>query len=356
MKKYIFVTTVLFIFYSCNKNAAVNMSPIDVEGEVLFISRRIPNSADWQMFLMNADGSNQRAVSSILVHCSPPVLSNSKTKIAFTSYDSEFIYNLYVIGVDGQHQELLSTGKQFCGSPVWSPDDSKITFVKNDNSSGGTYDIYSINADGSNEVKLTDQNNNFSPRYFPDNQSIIFSSTTNNQSGIYKMNTDGSNKRLITPQNKSFGDPQISPDGKMVSITSGDWDGSQIFVMNADGSNLKQITFTVSQITYPGWPVEGNCNPVWSPNGKKLAYVSYENGSPDIFVINANGTGNKRLTNTPLRDESPVWTKDGNYILFSSNRNPNVASQIYIMRTEGQLQTPLTDYMGDNIYPVVIEK
>ena len=148
-----------------------------------------------------------------------------------------------------------------------------------------------------------------------------------------------------------------SPDGKMIAITSNDRNGSQIFVMNSDGSNLKQITFTVSSKYFDtGFPRDGNGNPVWSPNSDKLAYVSYENGSPDIFIINANGTRNKRLTNTPLRDENPVWSKDGNYILFSSNRSPNVASQIYIMRAEGQMQTALTNYMGDNIYPTFIGK
>lgn len=197
----------------------------------------------------------------------------------------------------------------------------------------------------------------FPHNILPDNHSIIFSSSNNSWTGIYKMNINGSNKQLLTPQSKSFGDPKISPSENMISITSNDWNGSQIFVMNSDGNNLKQITFTVSAKYFDtGFPRDGNCNPVWSPNNDKLAYVSYENGSPDIFIINSNGTGNKRLTDTPLRDENPVWTKDGNYLLFSSNRNPDVASQIYIMGTEGQLQTPLTNYMGDNIYPAFIYK
>ncbi len=355
MKKYF--AAIFIILSSCKKDAVVDMTPINAHGEILFISRRISNSADWQMFLMNADGTNQRAVSNSLVRCSPPILSNDGTKIAFTTYDSNLYYNLFIIGIDGQNQRLLSKGNQFCGSPTWSPDDSRITFVKNDNNVGGTYDIYSIKVDGSDEIKLTSQNDNFSPQYFPDNNSIIFSSSNNNWTGIYKMNGDGTNKQLLTPQGKAFSDPKISPSGNMVSIISNDWNGSQIFIMNSDGSNLKQITFTVSTKYFDtGFPRDGNCNPAWSPNGEKLAYVSYENGSPDIFVINSDGTRNKRLTDTPLRDENPAWTQDGNYILFSSNRTPTVASQIYIMRTEGQLQTPLTDYMGDNIYPTFFDK
>ena len=169
------------------------------------------------------------------------------------------------------------------------------------------------------------------------------------------MNADGSDKQLLTPQNKSFGNPVISPDGQKIAITSIDWNGSQIFVMDANGKSIKQITFTVSSEYFDtGFPREGNNNPVWSPDSRKIAYVSYENGSPDIFIINADGTRNKRLTDTPLRDENPQWTKDGSYILFSSNRNPNVSSEIYIMRTEGQLQTPLTNFIWDDIYPSFI--
>lgn len=354
MKKYIIVA--FSILSACKKDTAVEMKPIDIQGEILFISRRISNSSDWQMFLMNVDGTNQRVVSNSIVRCSPPILSNKETKIAFTTYDNNYYYNLYVVDIDGQNQKFLSKGKQFCGSPVWSPDDSRIAFVKNGNNVGGTYDIYTINVDGSNEIKLTSQNDNFSPQYFPDNNSIIFSSSNNIWTGIYKMNIDGSNKKLLTPQNSSFNDPKISPSGNMISITSNNWNGSQIFVMNSDGSNLKQITFTVSSISYPGSPKDGNCNPAWSPNSSKIAYVSYENGSPDIFVINSNGTDNKRLTNTSLRDENPCWTKDGNYILFSSNRNLNASSEIYIMRSEGQLQTPLTNYIADDIYPTFIGK
>jgi Tol biopolymer transport system component len=355
MKKYFVV--LLVILSSCKKDNAVDMTPINANGEVLFISRRIPNSADWQMFLMNANGTNQRLISNSIVGCTNPILSYNGKKVLFTSCDSNFYCNLYVIGIDGLNQILLSRGKQFCGNPSWSSDDSRVVFVKNDNSVGGTNDIYTIKADGSNEIKLTNQNDNFSPQYSPDNTSIYYSSFNSNYSSIYKMNNNGTNKQLLSPQNKSFCNPKVSPNGEKIALTSIDWNGSQIFVMNADGSNLKQLTFTVSSKYFDtGYPRDGNENPVWSPSNDKLAYVSYENGSPDIFVINSNGLTNKRLTDTPLRDENPVWTKDGNYILFSSNRNQGIASQIYIMRKEGQLQTPLTNYLGDNIYPTFIEQ
>ena len=134
MKKYF--VAVFIILSSCKKDAVIDMTPINANGEILFISRRISNSADWQMFLMKADGTNQRSVSNSLVHCSPPILSNNRAKIAFTTYDNNFYYNLFIIDIDGQNQKFLSKGKQFCGNPAWSPDDSRITFVKNDSNVG----------------------------------------------------------------------------------------------------------------------------------------------------------------------------------------------------------------------------
>ncbi len=131
MKKYF--AFVFIILSSCSKEAGVDMSPIDTKGGILFISRRIPNSADWQIFLMNADGTNQRALSNKIVPCTPPILSNSGTKVAFTADDSNYNNNLYIIDIDGTNLRLLSTGERYCGSPVWSPDDNRIAFVQNAN-------------------------------------------------------------------------------------------------------------------------------------------------------------------------------------------------------------------------------
>ena len=92
MKKYFVVAFI--ILSSCKKDAVVDMTPINAKGEVLFISQRISNSSDWQMFLMNADGTNQRAVSNNLVRCSPPILSNSgkKLHLLHTTTTSIIIY------------------------------------------------------------------------------------------------------------------------------------------------------------------------------------------------------------------------------------------------------------------------
>lgn len=359
MKKYCIVT--LIILTSCQKDVTDQLQAIDAKGEILFVSQRTPNNSDWQLVLMNADGTNQRLVSGKVVDCSPPVISNNKSKVVFTTYENAY-RNLYVIDIDGQNLKLLDKARQTCSNPVWSPDDSKITYVRNDIGAAGNFDIYSINIDGTNRIQLTNQNDNYSPRYLPDNSAIIYTSLNGALSGVYKMNTDGSNKQLLSPAGKSFGVSSISPDGKMIAINSQDWNGTQIFVMKPDGSGLQQLTFTVEKNYFDtGFPRGGNCNPVWSPNSTRLVYESYENSTPDIFVINSNGSGNKRLTDNPLRDESPCWTNDGNYIIYAAGKiwfegnNPTYAGHVItIMSPDGRLKKQLTDNKISDVYPAFI--
>jgi len=346
----------LILLSSCQKNSS-DTTPIDVKGDIVFLSRRLTNSADWRIYSMNADGSNQKQMSNISTSCATPILSHDGKKVAFSYSDNTNYCFLAIVDIDGQNQRTLATGKQFCGNAAWSPDDAKLVFVKRLNGSAATSDIYSINADGTNETKLTTANNNYWPHYFSKSNQVLFAADNGTFTGIYKMNADGSNKQLLTPTGQSYGDPKPSPDDSKIAITSLDWNGCQIFVMNTDGSDLKQLTFTVDPNYFDvGFPRDGNYNPVWSPTSLRLAYVSFGNGSPDIFAINADGTANKRLTNTSLRDENPCWTSDGQYILFSSNRNLDVSTEIYVMKANGQWQTPLTNYVGDDVYPVFVQK
>ena len=359
--KQLFIVALIFLS-SCQKNITDDVTtPIDLKGKIVFVSGRNPNSSDFQLFLMNANGTDQKLISNQMVDCHPPVLSHNKKKIVFTVYEN--LYNsLYVVDVDGQNLKLLDQAKENCGNPVWLPDDSKITFMRSGVAPNYNCNLFTINIDGTNKIQLTTQNDNYSPNYLPNNSAIIYSTFDGTMSKIYKMNTDGTNKQLLSPPGKSFSASSISPDGKMIAINSADWNGTQIFVMNIDGSGLKQLTFTVDKNYYDtGFPRGGTENPVWSPDGSRIAYVSFENSNPDIFAINANGSGNKRLTDNPLRDESPSWTSDGNYIIFSAGKTwysggtPTYGGHVIcIMRPDGQSKTPITDNQVSDIYPTFI--
>lgn len=107
--------------------------------------------------------------------------------------------------------------------------------------------------------------------------------------------------------------------------------GAGLFLCAADGSNPTLLTHTDD----PNGGYEDD--PAWSPDGRKVAFVSVETGNADIFVINADGTGKTRLTTNTARDAGPSWSPDGTKIVFYSNRGG--ANAIYLMNADGSNQT-----------------
>ena len=99
------------------------------------------------------------------------------------------------------------------------------------------------------------------------------------------------------------------PDGQLIAFSStrnGDLD---IYVMNADGSGVRQLTDN------PG--LDGS--PAWSPGGGLIAFTSERDGDSDIYVMNADGSGVTRLTEHPGDDWGPDWSPDGQLIAFTSD-------------------------------------
>ncbi len=140
---------------------------------------------------------------------------------------------------------------------------------------------------------------------------------------IALMNPDGSG---VTELHVSGSDPAISPDGtKIVYCSAHDTRYFEIYVMNADGSGRKQLT---------SFNTADACGPVWSPNGKTIAFYAYAftnpNRNPQIWTMDPDGSNQKRLTDHGM---DPSWSPDGRQIAFSSNHD-NVF-QIYEMNADG---------------------
>jgi TolB protein len=118
------------------------------------------------------------------------------------------------------------------------------------------------------------------------------------------------------------------------------WDGvgsPKIWVMNADGSGQTKLT---------NYSDDG---PAWSANGQKIAFYSFRDGNAEIYVMNADGSGQTRLTNNAAREDCPAWSPDGQKIAFTSDRNgPN---QIYVMNADGSQEQRLTTTAQGNSYP-----
>jgi len=128
------------------------------------------------------------------------------------------------------------------------------------------------------------------------------------------------------------------------SNRTGNWD---IYRMDADGENLVRLT-TGTALN----PAFNNTDPVWAPtcDAQKLAFVSDRDGNQEIYVMNGDGSGQQRLTNSPTADTDPDWALAGEAVVFQSMRNGNW--DIYRIDVAGTNLVQLTDNAADDVDPV----
>ena len=171
---------------------------------------------------------------------------------------------------------------------------------------------------------------------------IAFGSGRDNKGsgdGIYTMNADGSDVTYLFEYPR--GTPIWSPDGRRVAFDSYSDGNKDIYVMNADGSGKTNLT------NHPG----DDRSPSWSPDGRRIAFVSLRDGpgtglffgqNEEIYVMNADGTGQTRLTNNPATDRDPSWSPDGRRIAFLSTRDDGFHGNLFVMNADGSGKTNLT--------------
>lgn len=132
--------------------------------------------------------------------------------------------------------------------------------------------------------------------------------------------------------------PAAAANGKIAFVSTQDGGKYQIFVMDVDGSNQQDISND---------PVMAK-SPTWSPDGKKIAYSSYQSGYGNIWVMNPDGTGKIQLTDQ--RDSEPAWSPDGTKIAFERSFSPG-ETDIFVMNADGSGQTDLTNNPGWTLSP-----
>ncbi len=201
-----------------------------------------------------------------------------------------------------------------------------------------TYHIYSADADGSNVKKLTNvQGYDAEATVSVDGKSVVFTSTRDGDLDIYSMDIDGKNVKRLTDRLGYEGGAFFSPDGKQIvyrafypeteaQIARYKQRMSQdliepnvfeIWVMNADGSNKRRVTNIGA----------GSFAPYFTPDGKSIIFSTNHYATDlrkrdfDLVLVNVDGTGLTRVTYNETFDGFPMFSPDGKKIVFASNRN-----------------------------------
>lgn len=266
--------------------------------------------------------------------------SSQLSRIVFDSDRGIGTSEIYMMNSDGSNLIRLTTNATHEYNAVISPDGKRIAFESNRT---GVYQIYTMNTDGSDVQRVTTSGiwDQF-PRWSPDGTRIVFSRVVQypGVSRVCVVNADGTGSVQISGGSNNDWGPDWSPDGTRIAFYSYVGGHAEIYTMNPDGTGRQRITNSAPDKTCPRW----------SPDGTSLAYmVTNANWSPaSIHVINVDGTADVALTDSTFNDYHPAWSPDGTRIVFSSNRTG--IQQIHSMNADGsdlQRLTFSTNTAGD---------
>ena len=263
------------------------------------------------------------------------------TQIVFTRLDSgdesEGSAEVFVMNADGTGVRQLTDNDTDDWGGYWSPDGSQINFVNFgdvDADTAGGSEAFVMNADGTGVRQLTDNDTDDWPAdWSPDGTRMLLISFADGDSEIFIINADGSNPIQLTHNDAEEWNASWSPDGTQIAFES-DRDGDmETYVMNADGTGVRQLTHNDAQ----DWA------PLWSPDGTRIAFDSDRYGADhgdgsaygaaDVLIMNADGSGVRRLTNHDAYDSGGFWSPDGTQIVFSSDRYGDM--EIFVIDVDG---------------------
>ncbi|HYC87639.1 MAG TPA: hypothetical protein VEO54_00380 [Thermoanaerobaculia bacterium] len=293
------------------------------------------NGVNTQLYLIGADGTNERRLTTHGASDTHPVWSPDGQWILFDS-DRDGTWNLYVIRPDGTGERRLtrrgaSNAAAFARHPAWCAGGTKIVF---DSDRDGNEEIYIMNADGTEQRRLTNNEGRDSHASCAPDGKVLWGSRTG---GMQSMDLDGTNVRQIAARG---GAPKVSADGRRIAYSASQEGGKpDLWVMHRDGSSPRNLTgdaFT-------------SYEHAWSPDGARLAYYSDDSGRFELYVMNADGTGRRRLTDGGYQNAAPRWSPDGRSIVFASDRDGDW--EIYRMSADGSAPARLTWSPGRDANP-----
>jgi Tol biopolymer transport system component len=314
------LSTLGLLASGCGQGSGVSASPGPPRhnGEILFSNGRL--------YLVRPDGTHMRPIPGSPRDVTSASASSEGTRIAFArELGGRCPARMYLMRADGTRVRPF-TGlvndpvmEAPCyGGIAWSPDGERLAFTKDD-ALGSSIWVRDIDRGSRHELSEVPPESNgrddFNPTWSPDGKTIAFDRT--NPPGLWLMDANGSNPRRLETTSRACPrayQPDWSPDGQWIvfarrcrrSIEGRVKSLTEIWVVRPDGGDLRRLTDA-------GLSRGGHYAPAWSPDGKRIVFDSGYYPSPDvapkdsIYVINADGTGQRRLTRFRGYTIDPDW-------------------------------------------------
>jgi TolB protein len=278
---------------SSNENGGTTQ--VEPEMGVIAFSITPPDNNN-EIYIINEDGTGLTQITDHEGRDAAPDWSPDAQNIAFYAHSvDETTWSIFVMNADGSDiQQLTDVQGVFDSGPVWSPDGAKIAFAREYPNEGFRGEVWIMNPDGSDKTLIGEGSG---PDWSPDGTQFVIYSNHEGNPEIYKMDIDGSNIVRLTDTDAEEYWPTWSSDGAKIAYASNQDGDSEICIMDSDGTN--QQVLTSNNVS--------DSRPDWSPDGSKIAFVSMRDGNYEIYIMNADGTDQRRLTQTSVHAIQPDW-------------------------------------------------
>jgi len=330
-------------------NQSVGWAP---DGRTLAIVDKTAENEPWCIYLLSVETGERRKLTT------PSTRDDGDTKLAFSPDGQTLVFvrshqlvgdvyvspgDLYVVPVaGGDPVRVTSDGAEIYGV-AWTPDGTEIVF-SSDRAGPSEYPtLWRIPAKGGSPSPVVGVGDNtFDVSISAQGNRLAFSRMSYD-TNIYRvaMSVDSSGHRTTQPPTSLISstqadtDPQFSPDARKIAFISSRSGDPNLWVCDADGKNAAQLTVGLNLNT-----------PNWSPDGRLIAFDAIIGGNDDIYVVSADGGSPRRLTTELSSEATPSWSPDGSWLYFSSNRTGR--AEVWKMPTAGGTAVQLTRGGGFN--------
>ena len=214
------------------------------------------------------------------------------------------IKRLAIMDQDGANVQYLTSGADLVLTPRFSPGRQEITYMSYE---GGQPRVFLLNIEtGQRRLVGNFPGMTFAPRFSPDGGQLVMSLLQNDgYSDVYRFDLAAQTTTRLTSSASIDTSPSYSPDGRQIVFASDRSGQGQLYVMNADGTGQTRISFGSGVYS----------TPVWSPRGDLIAFTKQQGGRFLIGVMNPDGTGERILTEG-FHNEGPTWAPNGRVLMF----------------------------------------
>jgi TolB protein len=250
--------------------------------------------------------------------------------LLFSRRGEDGLVALWKIDLDARKETQLTHPKpgEFDMAGSWAFAGDRIVFSRS-GASGGSLLVMPAAGGEPREIVSKDRGY-FTPSWAPDSRSVVYST---NEGGLWVVDVQSKKKRQLTAGTTEEDSPVVSRAGQVLYATFSHQ--TDLYIQNVNGTGEERLTFHT----------QDNFGPQFSPDGKKVVYMSTRTGDAEVWLIDLANGNERQLTNRVGRDGAPVWNPNGHEVCFVSDRDGK--SQLWAVGVESGAPRKLVDHEVD---------